>query len=205
MYIYWLGESSFKIKTNTASLIIDPADKKTGLPQSSIDADIVLISHTLKTDLSRVKSPQDTKDPPFIINSPGEYEHKGICIYGIPNNGAVLYLIKADSLDIAHLAGLTEHLNDKQLELFKGSHIALIPVGGEGLLDAQGAEAVVSELEPQIVIPMNYDIPKLAILRKPVDTFLAEMGAKDVTPETSLSITKTKLPVDKIRVVLLQP
>ena len=91
------------------------------------------------------------------------------------------------------------------MELFEGAHIALIPVGGEGLLDAKGAEAVISELEPQIVIPMNYDIPKLAILRKPIDAFLAEMGAKDVTPETSLSITKTKLPVDKIRVVLLQP
>src|SRR3990167_8944879 len=106
MYIYWLGESSFKIKTNTASLIIDPADKKTGLSQSSIDADIVLISHTLKIDLSRVKKQGDTKDTPFIINSPGEYEHKGIFIYAIPNKDAVLYLIKADSLDIAHLAGL---------------------------------------------------------------------------------------------------
>lgn len=204
MYLYWLGESSFKIKTNTASIIIDPADKKTGLSQSSIDADIVLISHTLLTDLSRVKASEDTNNPPFIINSPGEYEHKGIFIYGIPSNGAVLYLIKAESLDIAHLAGIAERLNDKQLELFEGSHIALIPVGGEGLLDAKGAEAVVGELEPQIVIPMNYDIPKLAILRKPVDAFLAEMGAKDVIPETSLSITKTKLPVDKIRVVVLQ-
>jgi L-ascorbate metabolism protein UlaG (beta-lactamase superfamily) len=205
MYIYWLGESSFKIKTNTASVIIDPADKKTGLSQSSLDADIVLISHTLKTDLSRVKPTEDAKNPPFVIDSPGEYEHKGVFIYGIQNNDTVLYLIKADSLDIAHLAGLTERLNDKQLELFEGSHIALIPVGGEGLLDAKGAEAVVGELEPQIVIPMNYEIPKLAVSRKPVDAFLAEMGAKDATPETSLSITKAKLPVDKIRVVLLQP
>lgn len=204
MYIYWLGESSFKIKTNDTTIIIDPADKKTGIPQSKFEAEIVLVSGTLSVDLKRVQS---SKDKPFVIASPGEYEHHGVFVYGIPSgNSTTLYLIKAEDVTIAHLSGLTNALIDKQLELFEGAHIALVPVGGEGALNAQQAESLISQIEPHIVIPMNYQIPKLAIPRNPVDSFLKEMGEKEIKPETSLAIKRSALPDDdKVRIVLLQP
>jgi len=185
-------------------VIIDPAHKNTGLTQSTLKGDIILISQTLETDLTRV-APEQT-DEPFIISSPGEYETKGVFVYGIAGaNGNILYLIKADNLQIAHLAGLTEDLKDKDLEMFEGVDIAMVPVGGHGVLSGKQADKVVSQLEPHLVIPMNYDLPKLTAKRDPVDTFLSEMGVKGLQPENSLHITKSKLPEEETKIVLLQP
>mgnify|MGYP001614604703 CR=1 FL=1 len=203
MYIYWLGESSFKIKTDQVNLIIDPAAKETGLNQALLTADIVLVSNALLTDLKWIKS-QKEGDNPFIIQNPGEYETGGVFIYGLSGSqNNVLYLIKADNLTIAHLAGLNQGLNSEEIELFEGADIALVPVGGCGVLSGKQADQVISQIEPKIVIPMNYQLPKLNIKREPIDSFLSEMGAKGLQPETSLSITKAKLPIEETKIVLL--
>ena len=203
MYLYWLGESSFKIKTDRATILIDPADKKTGLSQSALAGDIIIISHTLATDTRRVKPLEDSQ---FTVSSPGEYETRDVFIYGYPGkNNTVLYLIKADKLSFALLAGVSEALDDKALELFEGADIAAVPVGGQGVLSGKLADAVISQIEPRIVIPMNYAILKLAIPRDPVDIFLKEMGAQAQQSETSLYITKDKLPGDEMRIVVLSP
>ena len=204
MYIYWLGESSFKIKTDEATVVIDPGAKNTGLPQITTKAEVVILSHTIPTDIDRVQSSQDTRKL-FVIQQPGEYEVKGVFVYGLPgDNKSVLYLLKMEDIEIAHLAGLTRTLNDKQLELFEGVDIVTIPVGGNGVLSHKEADEVVSQLEPRIVIPMNYSVPSLATKRDSVDGFLTLMGAKELAPETSLYITKAKLPQEETRIVLLQ-
>lgn len=203
MYLYFLGESGFKIKTERATIIIDPPHKKTGLSQATLSGDIVIISHTMETDAARVPG-TEARAKPFLINSPGEYETRGVCVYASPGkNGTVLSLIKADDLSVAHLAGISEALDDKTLELFEGAEIALVPVGGRGVLSPKLADEVVSQIDPHIVIPMNFAIPKLTTPRDPVDAFLAEMGAKGLHAESSLYITKEKLPQEETKVVLL--
>lgn len=204
MYIYWLGESSFKIKTENASIIIDPASKNTGLAQNSLQADLVLLSNTLEHNIKRVKpASQDSKL--FIIDTPGEYEIKNIFIYGIQGDeNNILYLIKTEGIEIAHLAGLNNTLNDKQLGLFEGADIVMVPVGNQGILSGKQTDSVISQIEPKIVIPMNYQIPKLKIKRDPVDLFLSEMGAKDIKPEKSLYIKKQKLTHEETKIALLQ-
>ena len=204
MYLYFLGESGFKIKTERATIVIDPPHKNTGLSQSALSADIIVVSHASQTDVGRVtESEKDAR--PFIINAPGEYETRGVFLYAFQGkNDTVLSLIKADNLSIAHLAGISEILDDKTLELFEGAEIALVPVGGNGVLSPKLADQVISQIEPHIVIPMNFAIPKLTIARESVDTFLSEMGAKGLQAESSLYITKEKLPHEETKVVLLQ-
>jgi L-ascorbate metabolism protein UlaG (beta-lactamase superfamily) len=204
MYIYWLGESSFRIKTDQSTVIIDPADKTTGLAQNNLSADVILISQALTIDLKRVK-PTGKNSAPFIIKEPGEYETQGIFIYGVPGvDNNIFYLIRTNYLTIAHLAGLSQILNNEQLKLFESADIALVPVGDKGLLSSKQADKVISQIEPKIVIPMNYQVPKLKIEREPIDDFLSEMGVKDLLPETSLHITKSKLPQEETKIVLLQ-
>lgn len=205
MYLYFLGESGFKIKTERATIIIDPPHKKTGLSQATLSGDIVIISHTMETDVARVLGTENGSKP-FLINSPGEYETRGVFVYAFPGkNDTVLSLIKADNLTVAHLAGIAEVLDDKTLELFEGAEVVLVPVGGHDVLSAKLADQVVSQIDPHIVIPMNFAFPKLVIERDPIDAFLAEMGAKGLQPESSLYITKEKLPQEETKVVLLQP
>ena len=59
-------------------------------------------------------------------------------------------------------------------------------------------------LEPSIVIPMHYKIPKLKIDLESVDRFLKEMGVSDPGEEASLKITSGGLP-EETQVVLLTP
>lgn len=205
MYIYWLGESSFKIKTDDAVVIIDPAHRETGLPQTTLEGHIVLDSHTLALDMSRVK-PAAKETPLFTITGAGEYEVHGVFVYGMETkNKSLVYLVKAEDIQIAHLAGVSGALTDRELELFEGANIVLVPVGGKGVLDGKQADQVVSQIEPSIVIPMNYNLPRLTKERLPVDTFLLEMGAKGLEAQTSLYITKEKLKEEETRIVLLQP
>ncbi|MGD2048953.1 MAG: lactamase, partial [Chloroflexota bacterium] len=61
-----------------------------------------------------------------------------------------------------------------------------------------------SMLEPSIVIPMHYRIPKLRLELEGVDRFLKEMGVTVPDEETSLKITTSGLP-EETQVVLLSP
>lgn len=204
MYIYWLGESSFKIKTDDCTIVIDPPAKETGLPQTTHKADLLLLSHTDLVNPDRV--PGMTDEPPFRIDSPGEYEIHGAFVYGVPGpNNNVFFQIKADYITIAHLGQINATLDDKTLELLEGTDILLIPVGGDGLLSGKQADKIISQVEPRIVIPMNYALPKLNLKRDAVDLFLQEMGAEKLATETSLYITKDKLPEAETKIIVLEP
>jgi len=203
MYIYWLGESSFKIKSNKNTIVIDPGSKTTGLSQSTIKANIALISNSLKTDLSRIKN-KKTK-PTFVIDSPGEYEIDGVFVYGIPGKeNNILYSIKINNLNIAHLGGLKSTKSEKELEPFEGTDILMLPVGNNELLSPKQADKVINQIEPKIVIPMNYKIPKIKAERADLSEFLKEIGEKNLEPETSLNISQKKLPKEETKIVLLQ-
>ena len=79
--IYYLGHAAFKIKTNEATVIIDPFDPKfVGLPWNKQTADLVLITHN-HDDHNNSAGIEGT---PYIVKSPGEYEVKGVQVFGIP-------------------------------------------------------------------------------------------------------------------------
>jgi len=61
-------------------------------------------------------------------------------------------------------------------------------------INAPMAAEVVRQLEPKAVIPMHYKTPALNRELEPVDRFLKEIGAKQVSSQPRLSITKSNLP-----------
>lgn len=212
MEITFLGHSSFKIKTKTATLVTDPYNSESvGLIYPKTEADIVTISHEHKdhNDISKIDK------APFIINGAGEYEIKDVLIYGIPayhdsqegkERGKItVYTIEAEGLRLCHLGDLGHKLTPKQLEQVNGVDVLFIPVGGVYTIDAKGALEVVSQIEPKIVIPMHYQEKGLnpAIFEKlaPVDDFLKQVG-EEVAPVPKLVVTQDKLPEERQIVVL---
>jgi L-ascorbate metabolism protein UlaG (beta-lactamase superfamily) len=81
-------------------------------------------------------------------------------------------------------------------------HIALVPVGGGGGLNAAKAAEMVSLLEPEIVIPMHYQTPASNLKLAPLSKFLKEMGVGEIPSEPSLKISRSTLP-EETRVVVL--
>jgi len=213
MYITWLGQSCFKLQDKTGpdgvTLVTDPFDKSIGLKVPNFEADIVTVSHS-HFDHNNVASIRGT---PYIIKTAGEYDLRGVTIYGVESfhddkqgkeRGVnIIYRIDMDDVSIVHLGDLGQILDNKQLEMLAGTDVLLIPVGGKFTIDAKQAMEVVSQIEPRIVIPMHYKLPDLKVGLDGVDKFIKEMGTKP-REEEKLKISKKGLSAEEMELVVMK-
>lgn len=214
MEITYLGHSSFQIKGKDVTIITDPFDPKMvgfSFPQN-ITADIATISH----DHGDHNYLAGIAGEPFIVNGPGEYEVKGVRVFGIESdhdskNGQergknTLYLLELEDLAIVHLGDLGRKLNAAEVEELNHVDILMIPTGGTYTINPEQAAEVVTQLEPYIVIPMHYHPPeadsKLLKELAPVEKFLEQMGV-EAAARNKLKMTKSRLP-EETEVVVLQ-
>lgn len=218
MQIIWHGQSCFQITTNSSKngetkLVIDPFDEKIGLKLPKLEADILLSTHE-HYDHNNIKA---VAGDPFLITGPGEYEIKGVYVQGISafhdksqgkDRGMItLYTIEAeDGLRLCHLADLGQpELTEEQLDLIGDIDVLMIPVGGVYTISSQEASKIISQIEPKIVIPMHYSIPKLTVQLDGVEKFLKVMGVKETESQPKLSIKKKDLTEEETKVVVLKP
>jgi L-ascorbate metabolism protein UlaG (beta-lactamase superfamily) len=217
--ISWAGQSCFQIsvsnsKDHSADIVIDPFDETLGLKVPNFFADIAMVTHG-HHDHNNVKA---LKGEPFVIDGPGEYEVKGVFVQGIDSfhddvegkerGKNTIYVIEAEDMRICHLGDLGQkQLTDEQLEKIDSVDILMIPVGGTYTVDSSAAQKIISQIEPLIVIPMHYDIPKLKTKEKldGVEKFLKTMGKNSITPVDKLAIKSSTLPKDTMEIVTLQP
>ncbi len=207
MEITWYGLSCFRlVERKHASVVTDPYGKTVGLPELKLRADIVTISHRARghSHLSAVSGSKQ------VLNGPGEYEIGGVFITGIAtfdkedNGRNVLYVFDMGGLSVAHLGDLQQVPEQKDIEALGQVNVLLTPVGGGNSLNAAQAAELVSLLEPNIVVPMHYQLPGLKVDLEGVDRFLKEMGITEPREEASLKITASGLPLET-ETVLLKP
>ena len=214
MYITWHGQSCFQIassqgKNNQVNIVIDPFANSTGLHLSKLTADILLVTH----NHNNIKSVEGN---PFLIEGPGEYEVKEVALQGISSpHDAVLekerglntiYTIETEGLRLCHLGDLSQkELTSEQVEKIGDIDILMIPIGGVYTISAKEAAKVMSQIEPNITIPMHYKIPKLKIKLDGLDKFLKTMGIKKIEPLAKLSIKKKDISPEEAKIVVLKP
>jgi len=223
--ITWAGQACFQIsvsnsmsagrqaKDNQANIVIDPFDEKIGLKTPHFEADILLVTHQHQ-DHNNVK---DVRGSYFLIDSPGEYEVKGIFIRGIDsfhddNQGKergknIIYTIEADDIRFCHLGDLGQkQLTSEQLEKIGSVDVLMIPVGGIYTINCHEAAKIIGQIEPKMVIPMHYELPKLNIKLDSVDKFLKSMGKNSIEPQDKLTVKASSLPKEgETEIVLLKP
>jgi len=221
--ISWAGQSCFQIsvsnsKDHSADIVIDPYEEKIGLKLPSFSADIVLVTHD-HYDHNNVKGVKASKgsDAPFVINGPGEYEVKEVFIKGIPafhdesdgkeRGQSTIYTIEAEDMKFCHLGDLGQKLlTDEQLEKIDEVDVLMIPVGGTYTIDSTAAQKIISQIEPKIVIPMHYALPKLTVKLDELSKFLKTMGKDSITPQDKFTIKSSALPNEgAMEIVVLQP
>jgi L-ascorbate metabolism protein UlaG (beta-lactamase superfamily) len=217
MKIIWHGQSLFEIGVSArqgeeTKIVIDPFDESYGLKPSKLQADILLVSHEHK-DHSNVAGVSGNY---FLIENPGEYEIKGVYVKGIPafhdsssgkERGKVtMFKILTEEIKICHLSDLGQkELTEQQLEEIGEVDILLIPVGGNYTIAAKEASMIISQIEPKIVIPMHYQLPKLKLKLEDLDKFLKIMGSKNPEKLSKLSIKKKELTEDGMKIIVLDP
>ena len=216
--ITFAGRSCFQIsvsnsKDHSADIVIDPFDEKTGLKLPNFSADIVLSTHA-HHDHNNIKA---VKGDPFVISGPGEYDVKGVFVQGIPpwhddkegkeRGSNTIYVIEAEDIKFCHLGDLGQkQLTDEQLEKIDTIDVLMIPVGGKYTIDSQEAQKIISQIEPKIVIPMHYALPKQSDDLDGVDKFLKVMGKNAIAPIDKLTVKDSTLPKEgATEIVILEP
>ena len=219
MVINWYGQSCFKIQTSGSNLtegqvtiVTDPFAKETGLVPPRFQADIVTISHQ-HYDHNNIES---LKGESFIVETPGEYEIKGIAIKGVKSfhdqqegkerGGNIIFLIKTEGMVLCHLGDLGQKkLDAGQIEALNSVDILFVPVGGKYTIDGSEAAEIVTQIEPRIVIPMHYKIKGLKEELADEKEFLEELGEADPERVEKLVLKKKDLPEEEqTRVVVFK-
>ena len=208
--ITWLGHACFRIRGREAVVLMDPVAPDSGYPTTSTSADIVTISHD-----HRNHSALDLVKPGcHTIAGPGEYEIHDVFIRGIrtyhdAEKGVKLgkntvYLVEIEDLLICHLGDLGHPLTEEQSESMTSVDVLIVPVGGGPTIDATAAAEVVGQLEPSIVIPMQYRTEYGDFDREPLETFLKKFGISDIEVKDRVNIKKSDLS-ETVEVVVLKP
>ena len=215
--IVWAGQSCFQIsvspsKDNTVNIVTDPFGD-IGLKAPNFSADILMVSHQ-HADHNDIKS---IKGDAFLIENPGEYEVKGVFIQGIDSfhddsqgkerGKNTIYTFEAEDIRFCHLGDFGQkQLTDEQLEKIGNVDILMIPIGGTYTINSSEASKVIGQIEPKIVVPMHYGVPKLKFELDGVEKFLKAMGKNSVQPQDKLVIKASALPKDgAMEIMVLTP
>jgi L-ascorbate metabolism protein UlaG (beta-lactamase superfamily) len=211
MEITWFGHSCFRLtERGLATVVTDPFDSRTaGYNALKLKADIVTVSH----DAPGHNFVSVVKGYTRLITGPGEYEIGSVFITGVQTNGHgkrsedelrnTLYVFDYDGVTVAHLGDLRRVPSQTEIEALGSVHVALVPVGGGGGLNAAKAAEVISLLEPGFVIPMHYNTPASAIKLAPLSKFLKELGLSEPGAQPSLKVTRSTVP-EETKVVVLE-
>lgn len=190
--------------------MIDPFDpRETGLRGPVIKDDIVLLS-AYEQPSSVIERINDTA---LVIRGAGEYEKNGIAIQGVQayqdsQKGkelglSTVYVVHIEDMTVCHLGALGQDtLTAEQREAIGDSDILIIPVGGQSALDAKAAAVLATQLEPKVIIPIQYALPNASYEAEKLDRFVKEIGLPVQNVET-YRIQKKQLPVDQTLLVAL--
>ncbi len=208
MEITWYGQSCFRMTERaTLAVVTDPFDDSVGMEPPKLKADVVTISRTDDAKANNVNAIIGAQrgDVRKIVG-PGEYEIGGVVITGVAMKAdkkstekTTVYAFNFDGLTVAHLGGLAFVPTQSQIDALETVDVLLVPVGGEGELNASQASEVISMIEPSIVVPMGIGAKRTEALGK----FLKEMGISSPKTQESLKVTKSQLPEDT-QVMLLE-
>lgn len=204
MDITYLGVGCVKLAGKNLNIICDPFGDKAGLGKTVLGrADVVLL--TAAEGLGEIPGA-------LVIDGPGEYEIKGAMISGVPaqlhvdedGRRGTVYSVIVDGVNVVVTGNIAGKLDNKQIEHLGNVDVLVVPVGGHGLtLDAEGAAAVVTQLEPSYVVPIHYEDggSLYPVPQDEVTLFLKEMGASS-EPESRLRVNAKEAPAETQVVVL---
>ncbi len=191
MTLYYRGGTCFKIESHDSALVLDPAGAGNGGKSAKLDGDaVVFMSAEEKNKLV------SAKDTFFSIYNPGEYDVKDFFIVALnsaPDKS--IHIIEVEGMRIGHLTEVSKkELSDEQLSAI--GTIDVLIISAEDGIDGETASKLVNEIEPRIVIPMNFSGDKPT-------QFVKEMGGASDEPQNKLNIKRKDLPQEETKIMIL--
>lgn len=188
MVLTYFGGGAFRLQSGETSILVNPENNR-------LKADV-----TLKT-LVAVENPLgDGADETATIAFPGEYEIKGIEIFGFPVAAEstekflkTVYAVYWEEMKFVFLGHLTKPIDAALMEELLEADVLVIPVGGGHFLEPDVAAKMAKQLEARVIVPSFYKTP---------DEFMKALGKK--AEKTEKFVFKQKdIAGDKGRPVVL--
>jgi len=179
MEITSFSDDGFKIKGKEAQVAINP------VKASDVAGSQIVIYSKSGKEQATLNFVKDV----FVIENPGEFEVKGVRVYGYSLKDETIYLIQVDDINIAYTASLSDEMNKDLAEEFNLVNILLVSA-------ADDPTDLISQLGPNVVVPMNYTEASLS-------KFLKEMGEENVERTSKLKVTSFGEESEETRVVVL--
>lgn len=132
----------------------------------------------------------------FVINTPGEYERRGVSVQGITLDGEQkpIYILHAEEMTICYPDGLNRELDEEIVKLIGDIDILFVPLGESGSMPLKLAQKFISDIDPRVVIPMLYS---------DIEQFKSAEGIADGEVD-QLKIKKAELPVEERKFYILK-
>jgi L-ascorbate metabolism protein UlaG (beta-lactamase superfamily) len=202
--ITWLGRNCFRIKGREGVVLTDPPPSNSGYKIGKQAAEVVTLSNRDDAGYSNVDA---VTGEPVVLDAPGEYEIGGILVEGVGTKRAdggrnMIFVCELDGVRVGHL-GLPAGAIDAEIMEQLKVEVLLLPVGGGNSLGGRVAQDVMTAIDPNVAIPMNYKTDAEKMDLEPLERFMKETGAK-AEPQLRLQISKSGLPSD-LAVMVLQP
>jgi L-ascorbate metabolism protein UlaG (beta-lactamase superfamily) len=219
--ITWYGGTCVRLRGRDATVVADAYSAVVGPTGRGITGDIATYSHPDDAPAAKGKAAAKGRrsrdgqtlvpaslDPAFVLDSPGEYEVRGVLLTGVrtyrdDDRGAsrgkgTAFVVELDGLHTVHLGDIGHLLTEEKLGDIGTVDIACVPVGG--VLSATKTAELVAQLDPKIVVAMPV-CEREADCAEALAKFFHEMGGEP-TPQPKLTVTISTVPQETMTVVL---
>lgn len=207
MNIYYLGHSSFLIKTETGKRILtDPFQ----IDSSLANIDIVTVSHA-HFDHSETKNfPNESK----IFETPTNIE-TNFCqiqtldsyhdeMLGAKRGPNLIFNFKINDITLCHLGDLGHILDDDTLNLLKNIDIIFVPIGENYTINLDSLYKMLTIINPRYIIPMHYKTKETDLSLKSLDKFLLVFKNYKKEKLDTLLISKDMFSKERNKIILLE-
>lgn len=208
MVITYYGLECFKIQWGDLVLAFNPPGKGSTHKAPKFGADVAFVSAT-HPDFNGIESVSFGERTPFVIQGTGEYELKGITArgfatetrYGGEKRNNTIYKIHLEGMTLAFLGALSDGaLPPATKSSLEGADVLFVPVGGDGVLNAEQAYKLSVALEPALIVPMHYGKEG----SKELTHFLKECGAEKTAAVEKLTLKKKDVEGKEGEVIVLK-
>jgi len=162
MELEFFGGNCFRIKSKQTTIVVDDNLNKIG--KKSIINDKVVAFYTS----GMLRDEKAVEQARLVIDGAGEFEVGDITVKGLQARShmdeagvhtATVFQFMFGGQTITVLGHVHPDIDDEVIELVSGTDVLILPVGGNGFtLDPVGATSVIKKVEPDVVVPSQYDI-----------------------------------------------
>jgi L-ascorbate metabolism protein UlaG (beta-lactamase superfamily) len=202
MKIKWYGHACFRIEGGGVSIVTDPyTPEVAGLDPMEELADVVIMSSSI--DWFHSNAAMVPGDPKILnaleIAGKGSVEVNGVEFEALqtmeslkhkdsPDENAI-YRFEVEGVSILHLGDLGNPLTDEQLHRLRGKvDVLLALTGGPPTIELEDLDRAIEEIDPSIVIPMHYKIPRLKLDILPLKAFTSRYPEDAITRAGSAEV-----------------